>query len=154
MRNNALLFLFLLAVTIGLIAYNRQYIPVKIISYPPSMFFIYFLRDIVILNKIYFLGRSIDYALMILIISILTKEIFVLNLAASAYLGLCLNDVYDELMNNNLVAYPVEYWFLLYAICIVLYKIHVHSHPEHKAGILFYRFRDFLLLKMFGYLSR
>lgn len=149
MRNKTLTALFLLAVAIDLIAYNREYIPVKIISFQPSMFFIYFIRDIPLLDKIYFLGYAIDYTLIILIISMLTKEIFVLNLSASAYLGVCLNNIYDEITDNNLTAYPAEYFFLLFSIGLVLYKIHIRKNPNHSVGHLFDNFRSKILLWIF-----
>lgn len=154
MKNRAVLVLFLLAIIIDLVVYNRAYIPAKIISFPPTMFFIYPIRDINILDKIYFLGYAIDYSLIVLCVSILAKDIFILNLVASAWFGLCLNNVYDEITDNNLVPYNEEYFFLFLSVIIVIYKIHVHAHPEHKAGTLFYRLRDFLLLKMFAWLSR
>lgn len=74
-------------------------------------------------DKIYFSGQSIAMLLYIWTIIILSKEKFVLNLIATAWMGFAVNDTIEELFFDNTKFDWTEYACFGAAMLFIVYKL-------------------------------
>jgi hypothetical protein len=153
MRNRLVNCLFITAAIIDLITYNPDKIPIGVSCYFTFQVFIYYLTDLPIQNKIYFLGTAVAGVMFLLSFAIYAHKNFLLDLFLWSYFSLACNNLYDEITNNNLVGYPAEYWFLLFAVLNIFYKIHVRKRPDRKLIELIYSLRHWIMMKIINLTS-
>lgn len=79
--------------------------------------------------KIYFTGQSLSVMLYILTIVLISKEVFFLNMIATAWLPFAINDFFENLLEQNNSIGMGEIVCGIAAALVIAWKMYVHYFP-------------------------